>query len=99
MEKMAKRLSDPERGELAATLPDWSVMPDRDAIVREWRFPDFVTAWGFMGQVALLAERADHHPEWSNTYGRVRIVLTTHDAEGLTGRDISLAKAIDALKR
>ena len=95
---MVERLTDPERAELPGTLPAWSRAPDRDAIVREWRFPDFVTAWGFMGQVALLAERADHHPEWSNTYGRVRIELTTHDAGGLSKRDISLAREIDTLQ-
>ena len=60
-------------------------------------FADFVQAFGFMARVALLAERADHHPEWSNVYNRVDIFLTTHDAGGLSARDVSLAREIDAL--
>lgn len=78
-----------------ASLPAWRL--DGNAIVREFRFADFVEAFGFMAKVALLAERADHHPEWSNVYNRVRIGLTTHDAGGLTGRDMKLASDIDAL--
>ena len=69
----------------------------RDALARRWRFADFSTAWGFMSRVALLAEAQDHHPEWSNVYNRVEIVLTTHDAGGLSVRDVKLARAIDAL--
>jgi len=69
----------------------------RDAIVRRWTFASFSQAWGFMARVALLAEQQDHHPEWSNVYNRVEIVLTTHDAGGLSARDIKLARAIDAL--
>jgi 4a-hydroxytetrahydrobiopterin dehydratase len=64
---------------------------------RELRFPDFVTAFGFMARVALLAERADHHPEWSNVYGRVVIDLVSHDAGRITDRDVDLARAIEAL--
>jgi len=71
--------------------------PGRDAIEREFRFPDFSAAWGFMSRVALLAEAQDHHPEWSNVYGRVSIVLTTHDAGGLSARDVRLAAAVDGL--
>ena len=69
----------------------------RDAIEREFRFKDFAQAWGFMSRVALLAEKQDHHPEWSNVYNKVSITLTTHDAGGLSDRDIKLARAIDAL--
>ena len=65
-------------------------------IEREWRFADFARAWAFMSRVAALAEAADHHPDWSNSYGRVRIRLTSHDAGGLTERDTALARAIDA---
>jgi 4a-hydroxytetrahydrobiopterin dehydratase len=68
-----------------------------DAILRDFRFDDFVGAFGFMTAVAMLAERADHHPEWSNVYNRVSIRLTTHDAGGLTQRDLDLAAAIDGL--
>ena len=86
-----------ERDRLAKTLPGWRLLPDRDAIARDFRFKDFSAAWGFMARVALLAERHDHHPEWSNVYNRVSIILTTHDVGGLSGRDITLARAIDAV--
>ncbi len=85
------------RARLAAILPGWRVLPDRDAIARDFKFRDFSAAWGFMARVALLAEQRDHHPEWSNVYNRVSITLTTHDAGGLSERDVGLAQAIDAL--
>lgn len=91
------KLSDTERAGLAADLPGWVIDDGRDAIRRSFRFKDFVQAFGFMAQVALLAERADHHPEWFNVYNRVDILLTTHDADGLSTRDVALAKEIDAL--
>ena len=78
-------------------LPLWRPVPGRDALQREFNFPSFSAAWGFMSRVALLAEVQDHHPEWSNTYGRVLIVLSTHDADGLSERDVRLAQAIDKL--
>ena len=86
-----------ERSRLASSLPHWRLLPDRDAIARDFQFKDFSAAWGFMARVALLAERHDHHPEWSNVYNRVSITLTTHDAGGLSERDIALARAIDAV--
>ncbi len=76
-------------------LPDWAREGNR--IRRQFVFADFVEAFGFMSAVALLAERANHHPEWSNVYNRVSIELTSHDAGGLTGRDFSLAGEIDKL--
>ena len=85
------------RDQLEATLPAWRPVPDRDAIARDFKFKDFSAAWGFMARVALLAEQQDHHPEWSNVYNRVSITLTTHDAGGLSERDVRLAQAIDAL--
>ena len=85
------------RARLAAALPAWRTLPDRDAITRDFKFRDFSTAWGFMARVALLAEQHDHHPEWSNVYNRVSITLTTHDAGGLSERDVVLAEAIDAI--
>ncbi len=91
------RLSAQERDELLAALPSWRLVPDRDAITREFTFADFSAAWGFMSRIALLAERMDHHPEWTNTYNRVRIVLTTHDAGGLSARDAAMGRAIDEL--
>ncbi len=76
-------------------LPDWAREGNR--IGRQFVFADFVEAFGFMSAVALLAERANHHPEWSNVYNRVSIELTSHDAGGLTERDFSLAREIDKL--
>ena len=89
------RLDDTAREALGTTLPHWKLVEGRDAIERRFAFDDFVTAWGFMTRVALLAEKHDHHPEWSNVYNRVHIVLSTHDAGGLSARDVTLAKAID----
>jgi 4a-hydroxytetrahydrobiopterin dehydratase len=94
---MIERLSEAARARLADELPFWAVVADRDAITRAWRFADFSEAWGFMARVALLAEKQDHHPEWFNVYNKVEITLTTHDAGGLSGRDVALARAIDAL--
>jgi len=91
---MVARLTDAERAALLPGLEGWTPHPERDAIVRTWRFADFVSAFAFMTRVALLAEKADHHPEWSNVYGRVEVLLTTHDAGGLTMRDVKLARAI-----
>lgn len=78
-----------------AALRGWTLRDDK--LRREYRFRDFVTAFGFMSSVALCAERLGHHPEWSNTYGRVEIALTTHDAGGLTQLDLKLAALIEAL--
>jgi len=94
---MVDRLDAAQRAELATLVPEWRVMADRDAIARGFRFADFSAAWGFMARVALLAEKHDHHPEWSNVYNKVEIVLSTHDAGGLSARDVALAQAIDAL--
>ena len=91
------KLTDAERGAALMTLGAWSHESGRDAITRSWRFANFSEAWGFMSRVALLAEQRDHHPEWSNVYNRVEILLTTHDAGGLSQRDIDMARAIDAL--
>jgi 4a-hydroxytetrahydrobiopterin dehydratase len=92
-----KTLTSEERAGLAARLPNWEVVSGQDAIRRAFKFADFSAAWGFMSRVALLAEKADHHPEWSNVYNRVEILLSTHDAGGLTMRDLKLAEAIDAV--
>ncbi len=90
-----RKLDAAELDSLATDLPEWRVLPDR--VVRTFVLPDFVAAFGFMSQVALLAERANHHPEWSNVYGRVVIELTTHDVGGLSSRDVELARQIDAV--
>jgi 4a-hydroxytetrahydrobiopterin dehydratase len=94
---MVERLDEAARAGLAEALPGWRLAEGRDAIRRGFRFRDFSEAWGFMARVALLAEAQDHHPEWSNTYNRVEILLTTHDAGGLSERDLRLARAISAL--
>ena len=91
-------LNDAARGQLAATLPAWRLLGDRDALHRAFKFPDFSAAWAFMSRVALLAEKHDHHPEWFNVYNKLEITLTTHDAGGLSERDVALASAIDALR-
>jgi len=78
-----------------AALPGWERRGDR--IARSFRFDDFVSAFGWMTSVALVAERMDHHPEWRNVYSRVEVELTTHDAGGLTARDFELAEAMERL--
>ncbi len=89
------QLTDAERDAALAVLPNWTLRTDGLAIERAFRFADFSEAFAFMTRVALLAEKADHHPEWSNVYNRVHITLTTHDAGGLSARDVEMAKAID----
>ena len=80
-----------------ASLAGWELAEDGKAICRSFAFDDFTGAFGFMARVALLAEKADHHPDWSNSYNKVEITLSSHDAGGLTQRDFDLAGAIDAL--
>ncbi len=75
----------------------WTLAEGRDAITKTFRFKDFPAAWGFMSRAALVAEKLDHHPEWSNVWNRVEVTLTTHDAGGLTHLDIDLATAMDAM--
>jgi 4a-hydroxytetrahydrobiopterin dehydratase len=90
-----QRLTEAEIALALAALPGWN--RDGEHLVRAYRFKDFAHAFAFMTRVAPLAEKADHHPEWSNVYNRVDIRLTTHDAAGLTERDTALAAAIDGL--
>jgi 4a-hydroxytetrahydrobiopterin dehydratase len=94
---MVDQLSDTERADALDGLSDWDYDEGRDAITRTIVFTDFAEAFGFMTQVALIAEKADHHPEWTNVWNRVEITLTTHDAGGLSERDIELAGAIDSI--
>ena len=91
------RLTDAERATALAHLQLWSLREDGLAIVRKLKFSDFSEAFGFMTRVAIAADKADHHPEWFNVYNRVEITLTTHDAGGLSARDVALAGAIDAM--
>ena len=89
------RLDEAERASALAMLDGWSWEAGRNGIARSLRFRDFGEAFAFMTRVALEAEKADHHPEWSNVWNRVDIFLTTHDAGGLTAKDVTLARRID----
>ena len=91
-----KKLDRAALDALPETLPAWGFDPQRGGLItREFRFDDFVRACGFMTQIALAAERLNHHPEWSNVYGRVSITLTTHDVQGLSTNDLELAAVAD----
>ena len=93
---MVEKLTPQEREAFFARHPGWSEVEGRDAAFKTFQFADFNAAWGFMARVALAAEKADHHPEWFNVYNKVEIVLTTHDAGGLSRRDAALADFIEA---
>ncbi|MEO5494847.1 MAG: 4a-hydroxytetrahydrobiopterin dehydratase [Sphingomonas sp.] len=94
---MVDQLTEDERAEALDELDAWDYDEARDAITRSFTFEDFTEAFAFMTRVALIAEKSDHHPEWSNVWNRVDILLTTHDAGGLSARDVAMAEAIDAL--
>ena len=94
---MITRLDAAEREAALARLAGWTYDPDRDAIHGRFTFRNFAAAFAFMTEVAMAADKLDHHPEWSNVYSRVDILLTTHDAGGLSARDIALAEIIDAI--
>jgi len=96
---MVARLTADERQQALATLDGWKLADGREAIVRSFSFAGFVDAFGFMAKVALTAEKMDHHPEWTNVYNRVDITLSSHDAGGLTARDVELAAAIDRIAK
>jgi 4a-hydroxytetrahydrobiopterin dehydratase len=93
---MAKKLGKDAIAELLAIRPGWTLSNDALSVSASLEFADFIAAWGFMTEVAIAAETLDHHPEWSNVWNRVDITLTTHDAGGLTEKDIALARAIKA---
>jgi 4a-hydroxytetrahydrobiopterin dehydratase len=94
---MTSKLIGKARSDALASLKDWKEVAGRDAIQKSFKFADFTQAWGFMTKVALAAEKADHHPEWSNVYNRVEITLSTHDAGGLSDKDVALARFIDSV--
>jgi 4a-hydroxytetrahydrobiopterin dehydratase len=96
---MAEKLTGSIRKNALARLDGWSDVKDRDAISRTFTFSDFNEAFGFMTRAALVAEKLDHHPEWFNVYDRVEVTLATHDAGGVTERDVALAEAMDRLAR
>ena len=93
----AQRLTDTQRADLLRRHPLWRILPAREAITRHLRFQSFAEAFGFMSAVAIIADKQDHHPEWANVHDRVDILLTTHDANGLSLRDAALAERIDDL--
>ena len=91
------QLTDQEQAEALEALPEWALRNDGLAIERDFAFGDFSQAFAFMTRVALIAEKQNHHPEWSNVYNKVSIALTTHEAGGLSERDVKMAKAINRL--
>jgi 4a-hydroxytetrahydrobiopterin dehydratase len=96
---MVERLSAEARKSALRELSGWTETPVREAIARTFIFKDFNEAFGFMARAALVAEKNDHHPEWRNVYKTVEVVLATHDADGVTARDIDLAKAMNAIAK
>jgi 4a-hydroxytetrahydrobiopterin dehydratase len=94
---MAQKLDAAARQAIPARLPGWHMVEGRDAITKTFTFPDFNAAFGFMTQAALVAEKMNHHPEWFNVWNRVDVTLSTHDAGGLTERDLKLAEAMDRI--
>jgi 4a-hydroxytetrahydrobiopterin dehydratase len=94
---MVERLSAEARKSALKGLSGWSELAGREAITRTFTFKDFNEAFGFMTRAALVAEKNDHHPEWRNVYKTVEVVLATHDADGVTARDIKLAEAMNAI--
>jgi 4a-hydroxytetrahydrobiopterin dehydratase len=94
---MTAKLTGKARSDALASLEGWAEVQGRDAIHKSYKFADFAQAFGFMAKVALAAEKADHHPEWFNVYNRVDITLSTHDAGGVSDKDVALAKVIDSV--
>jgi 4a-hydroxytetrahydrobiopterin dehydratase len=94
---MPQKLDDTARKSLAAKLPGWSLANGRDAIQKTFKFGDFSEAFGFMARCALVAEKMDHHPEWTNVWNRVEVTLSTHSAGGLTELDVKLAEAMNKI--
>jgi 4a-hydroxytetrahydrobiopterin dehydratase len=94
---MSEKLTGSARQTALGKLQGWSELTGRDAIQKKFTFKDFNEAFGFMARVALIAEKLDHHPEWFNVYNKVEVTLSSHDAGGLTERDVKLATAMDRL--
>ena len=94
---MVERLVGPARHTALTEIHGWVEVEDRDAIRKSYHFGNFSEAWGFMSRMALLAEKMDHHPELFNVYNRVELILSTHDAGGLSEKDVHLAEAVDEL--
>jgi 4a-hydroxytetrahydrobiopterin dehydratase len=88
-----------QRAKVLAELEGWAEAKGRNAITKTFQFKSFNQAWGWMSRVALVAEKMDHHPEWANVYGRVEVTLSTHEAGGMTERDVALARKMEAFAR
>ena len=93
---MVRKLTDEERAAFFRDHPEWSEAQGKDGATRTFRFGSFAEAFGWMARIAIEAEKADHHPEWFNVYDRVEVTLTTHDAGGLSARDVAMARVMDA---
>ena len=94
---MAQKLDAAARATMTARVPGWQLADGRDAIHKTFKFKDFSEAFGFMARAALVAEKLDHHPEWTNVWNRVEVTLSTHSAGGLTELDLKLAEAMDKI--
>lgn len=94
---MAEKLTDKQLAEALKALPDWTVVLGK--LHRDYRFPDFIHAFGFMATAATYIQAKDHHPEWSNVWNRVTVDLTTHDAGGITGKDVDLASFLEKVAK
>lgn len=92
---MVQKIAKEARRGLLGDLPGWAFVEDRDALQKTYRFKTFNDAFGFMARVALMAEKMDHHPEWTNSYGHVEVTLSTHEAAGVTERDVQLARFME----
>ncbi|MEM6413266.1 MAG: 4a-hydroxytetrahydrobiopterin dehydratase [Pseudomonadota bacterium] len=96
---MTDRFNEDQRKAFFSEFEGWAPSNQRDAAEKTFKFTDFAQAWSFMTEVAISADKADHHPEWSNVYNRVSITLTTHDADGLSEKDAHLARVIEKAAR
>ena len=98
---MTDKIAEPDRAEALARLSEshWALVDGRDAIQKSFKFKNFIEAFGWMSQMAIVAEKMNHHPEWFNVYNRVEVTLTTHDADGLSVLDVKLADKMDAATR
>lgn len=96
---MTEKLEGHERETALGDLSSrgWTMVDGRDAVTKTYKFRDFIEAWGFMCRAAIVAEKMNHHPEWFNVYNRVDVTLTTHDADGLSALDLTLAREMDGL--
>ena len=96
---MSDKLTGAALADAVAGLDGWAMVDGREAITKSYQFTDFNAAFGWMSRGALMAEKLDHHPEWFNVYNRVEVTLASHDVDGVSERDITLARFLDSLPR